>query len=192
MNFITGAGRSGTTLAAQVFQSCGANFGNSSLLLEHKVVREIVNGYLQDHNFDPMGQNPLPTYVAPFPELPDLMPSVEIVKQCKILLLWQEFHKYYPDAKWVFVRRNVDKIADSCLRTPFMNKYRTHEAWVNWAEFYIECMEEAKQEVNYIEVWPSQFKESPDYTGMQEAVEFLGYTWNEGKARACICPSKLL
>lgn len=191
MNFITGVARSGTSLTAQVFQACGADLGNHGGLFEHKGVRGIIKDYLEDHNFDPMGQNPLPTYQAPYPELFNRMPDVELVKEAKILLMWEEFHNSYPDAKWVFVRRDINKIADSCLRTPFMTKYKTHDAWVEWAQYYLDRMEEAKEKVNYVEVWPALFKEDTEYSGMQEAVEFLGYTWNTKKARACICPSKL-
>jgi len=188
MNIITGLPRSGTTLTAKVFQACGAKFKTNSLLLEHRRIRTICNGHLESMGFDPLGQGPLPTEHG---ELNVEIPDLEIVKQCKIVLMWSHFHRQFPGAKWVIVRRDRQKIIDSCLRTNFMARYNNRHGWDTMCLGYLKHLADLKQTVDYVEVWPEEFKASAEYLGMQRAVEFLGYNWNEKKAREQICQSKL-
>lgn len=192
MNIITGAARSGTTLTAKVFEACGADFGGHTTgLMEDKSFRKITNGCLRSHGYDPLGQGPIPNHSLDCPELKNL-PNLEIAKQAKAVFIWKDLHKHHPDAKWVIVRRDKEKIIDSCLRTKFMNRYNTREEWSNWADVYLGLLEEIKEVVDWVEVWPALFKEDTEYEGMKQAVEYLGYEWNTKNARGCIHQCKLL
>jgi len=48
------------------------------------------------------------------------------------------FLKAFPNARWVYVKRDTDSFIDSCLRTPFMNQHSTERAyWEDFAKSYL-------------------------------------------------------
>lgn len=189
MIIITGCPRSGTTLTSQVFQACGADFGKVNALMESPSNKRSLKNSLGLAGFDALAQRPLPE--APLTPLKPINFPDEIHKECKIVFFWEWVHDKYPDAKWVIVRRSQSEIASSCMRTPFMIRYKEHKDWFKMIRTYEKHMEDMKAHVDFREVWPKKFKSDPDDPMMKDAVEWAGYTWDEDKARSAIKGSLL-
>ena len=132
MIFVTGAARSGTTLITRMLEACGANLGDVGQLAENNVFkRKYLKPYLQKIGADPMGIDPLPTLLN-FPPL-TFNTDADLIKDPKLALVHPALPK---DAKWVIVYRDPKKIAESCLRTPFLGNRKDFDGWVEWAEQY--------------------------------------------------------
>lgn len=188
MILITGCARSGTSLTAGILRACGLN--------EHTGVRDkIVKPYLTSIGADRMGQSRLP-------ELEDLKPAPDWrarvtraigqpepwgYKCAKACLIWPLWVEHFPDAKWVIVRRDKERIIDSCLRTHFMRAHKDRVGWGAWADGYIKRLEELKWEADCIEVWPDDAVKG-DVEAYRPVVEFCGLDWNEDAVRAEINP----
>lgn len=172
--FITGAARSGTSLTTRIMQAHGCFLGDRpdriNPLYENVDVRErVIKPYLKSIGADPLGQNPLPdtdNLTAP----PDFRSRVDgfvgtreprAYKCAKATLIWPVFHSAYPEAKWIIVRRDKQKIADSCVRTNFMRAYETHREWERWVEEHEKRFEKMRAELDAIETWPDSYIEDP-------------------------------
>lgn len=196
MILITGCARSGTSLTASIFKSCGANLGDHNTLFEHKVIRDgIVKPYLKRTGADPMGQHPLPNVhnLAPFPDLREKIetaaPGVDCYKGAKMCLVWPVWAEAYPEAKWVIVRRDRDRIIDSCLRTSFMRAHRNRQGWSDWVDHHLARFDEMKASLDVVEVWPHEFTEGNE-AGMQSAVEHAGLVWDSDRAQERLKPGR--
>lgn len=204
---ITGCARSGTSLTAGIVNICGAfggdmfgpNKHNQKGMFENKEVRQnIVKPYLKKIGCDPLGQKPLPNNRQVF-EVNDKVilewrtRIQEIYKHqgykngewfykgAKACLLWYLWHRAFPTAKWVLVRRDDNDIANSCMRTSFMRAYNDHHGWIKWVKKHNRRFEEMKSAgLNVFEFWPSRVI-SGDYSHAKEMIEYLGleYMGNE-------------
>ena len=131
MIYVTGAARSGTTLITRMLEACGANLGDVGVLAENnRFKRKYLKPYLQSIGADPLGIDPLPTLLK-FPPL-SFTTDADLIKDPKLALI----HKALPEGKWVVVYRDPVKIAESCMRTPFLGNRKDFDGWVNWAEQY--------------------------------------------------------
>jgi len=193
---ITGCARSGTSLTSQICGALGANLGKVNGLYENTPIREgILKPMIEAVGGDPLGQYPLPPMDAD-PKW-DIREQVEAelgrddwaYKGVKMLLVWRNWVREFPDAKWVIVRRDVDDIADSCVRAGFMRAFDNRKAWATWANHYIDRIGHLKREVNSIEVWPHRAV-GGDLSGYQRMAEFCGLEWDEQAARNIIEPRK--
>lgn len=207
---ITGAARSGTSLVAGVIDKCGAFGGQLRQGGQHnqkgqyeniKIVNEIVKPYLRSIGCDPLGQKPLPQTdrLADLPALRNrvvaamtdegLLDNAQwYYKGAKMCLIWPLWHKAFPEAKWVIVRRNPDDIAASCMRTRFMSAYRTAEGWLQWVDHHIKCFDEMKQAgLNISEVWPDKAIKG-DTKEFENMINWLGLKWNEKKVAQFLTP----
>jgi len=196
MIFVTGAARSGTSLTAKVLQACGARIGRVNGLYEHVGVRDgLVKPFLANNGYDPLGQDPLPNPVdLPIPDdwrdkVDRKLVRANCYKGAKMALMWPVWVKHYPDAKWVLCRRDIDAIADSCMRCVFMKAYKTQEDWTQWAKHYINGLDGIKLSAHYIETWPDKAVKG-DMGYLRRMVEFCGLDWNEAAVRDCINPAK--
>lgn len=132
MIFVTGAARSGTTLITRMLEVCGANLGDAGDSAENSVFkRKTLKPYLERIGADPLGIDPLPS-LSKFPPL-TFNTDADLIKDPKLVLIHPALPK---DAKWVIVYRDAAKIADSCLRTPFLGDRKTYEGWLEWAQEY--------------------------------------------------------
>jgi len=138
MIFVTGAARSGTTLITRMLEACGADLGNAGDLAENRdFKRKHLKPYLSSVGADPMGIDPLPDMGTEFPPL-TFDVNADLIKDPKLALIWPAL----PDAKWVFVYRDIENIAKSCLRTPFLGNRKTKSEWEGWAaEYQDRCSE---------------------------------------------------
>ena len=212
---ITGCARSGTSMTAGIVHLCGAfggemfgpNKHNQKGMFENSEIRQrIVKPYLKKIGCDPLGQRPLPNNRQVF-EVSDRQAQVWRDRICsimraqgyaggpwfykgaKICLLWYLWHRAFPSAQWVIVRRRSEDIADSCLRTSFMRAYRDRQGWLQWVAQHERRFDEMKQaELNVREFWPSQVVEG-NFDHARELVADLGLEFNERMVKAFIDPT---
>lgn len=205
---ITGCARSGTSMVAGVVNICGAFGGrtgpgnryNAKGLFENQRIRAIDKQYLTSIGMDPKGQKPLPnTLQLPIPG--DWRRRIEnaiiedgykdgpwFYKGARNCLTWPVWHSAFPTAKWVIVRRRSADIADSCLKTSFMNAYNTYEGWIQWINHHERCfVEMIHAGLQVKEVWPERMVKG-DYGQMRELIEWLGLTWNDKAVKDFIEP----
>jgi hypothetical protein len=193
MNFVTGCARSGTTLTMSVLRACGANLGNTNTLNEITGIRDgLVKPYLKRAGADPLGQHPLPDHVPPDDhwrrKVEMAAGEADVAKIIKGVLFWPLWVQHFPEARWLIVMRDPERIAQSCVRTSFMRAYTSTDDWRWWAQqYHARCSELAAQAQTFT-VWPGRFVRG-DFGEIREAVEFLGYTWNEA-AREVVNPSR--
>jgi len=208
---ITGCARSGTSMTAGIMDHCGA-FGGRTIpgghanpkgFFENREIREnLLKPYLILCGADPMGQKPLPELHHLLP-LENLRAKVETVikyhgykdgpwyyKGAKLCLVWPIWHKAFPDAKWVIVRRNDEDIINSCMKTGFMRAYRDPEGWQKWIDHHKKRFEEMKEiGLQVREVWPTKFVEG-DHSEIRETVEWLGLTFDEKIVEEIVVPNR--
>lgn len=204
---VTGCARSGTSMVAGVLHLCGAWAGqvtgptqwNRKGQFENEYIRDrLTKPYLESLGADPMGQDPLPDIgklraEAPYasgawganvhqamrrqgyPEHTQWM-----FKGAKACLIWPLWAAAFPEARWVIVRREDDKIVDSCMRTSFMRKRKTREAWQEWVDEhklrFAEIMAECREVYQF---WPGRALRDP--APWKALVSWLGLTWDEEK-----------
>lgn len=194
MIFITGCARSGTSLTTKILKELGCNLGIGRIntLYENVEVREnVLKPYLRFLGADPMGQDPLPQE----PLLPqhDLGDQVRFAlgepeepwayKDAKLTLVWREWSRHFPEAKWVLVRRERSKIVDSCMRTSFMRAFTSRSGWEGWVDAHEERFE-AMQHLDLIEVWPQAIVDDPE--AFCPVATFCGLTFDRDKVEAAI------
>lgn len=213
---ITGCARSGTSMTAGIVNICGAfggdmfgpNKNNQKGMFENKVVRQdICKPYLRKLRVDPLGQKPLPNKRQVF-EVSDRLSSEwrskiqEIFKRqgysdgewfykgAKACLVWYVWHRAFPDAKWVIVRRKSSDIANSCLRTAFMRAYKDHHGWMRWVRKHLERFDEMEiAGLNIFEFWPSKVIDG-DMAHAKAMIDHLGLDFdnNENLVKAFVDP----
>jgi len=163
---ITGAARSGTSLTAGIISICGAFGGNATGSTPYNKNGQFENTHIRQHIMKPylvrmgadkMGQRPLPDVhnLLPFSELRGEVEQTMrregystgpwYYKGAKMCLVWPTWHRAFPRAQWIVVRRNPEDIADSCMRTPFMRKYNTVEGWLSWVKEHEKIFSEMMQ-----------------------------------------------
>lgn len=191
MILVTGAARSGTTLTTSIIEACGGVTGDVTQLREHKGVKEAMKEALSAFGYDPMGQYPLPDRKIDGVRLREKIlfnaQEIDTFKDAKITLMWLVFHELFPDAKWVLVRRERDKIVGSCKRTSFMKKAPD---WNEWAKYHEEQLEAMKNVVVHQEVWPDRLVRQGDDSEFRALIDWLGLEWNEQAVQSIVDPNK--
>lgn len=207
---ITGCARSGTSLIAGVVHKCGAWMGNitgktvwnKKGQFENIHIRDVLTkGYLKKIGADPMGQDPLPRLKPTDFEVrwsSDVIFAINnegykggpwAFKGAKACLIWPIWNNAFPKASWVVVRRDPERIVDSCMRTSFMRKRKTRESWMEWVWFHEEKFEEIRLNCSRTyEIWPDSLFREDGLGGLQVLVKSLGLMWNDKEVREFIDP----
>ncbi len=201
---ITGIPRSGTSLVAGIIDICGAYGGemigacaaNKKGMFENRTIRDdICKPYLSSIGADVKGQDPLPD-MSKMQELKygfisnwrkrvlsatgiDDETQVWFYKGAKMCLMWPVWHLAFPEARWIVVRRNSEKIIDSCLRTPFMNAYKTRENWQKWVDVHLERFQEMKENNLKIFEIDSNGVVNGDFEQIKLFIQNSGLIWKE-------------
>lgn len=208
--FITGVPRSGTSLIAGIINICGAYGGeligacsaNKKGMFENRQIREtICKPFLSSIGADVKGQNPLPDrekmrefkYGFILNWRKRVLSAIGVdesqawfYKGAKMCLMWPVWHLAFPEARWIIVRRDSEKIIDSCLRTSFMNAYKTREEWQKWIDVHLERFEEMKKEnLNIAEVSSDNIVNGK-FENLKLFIQGAGLTWNESKIKEFI------
>jgi hypothetical protein len=199
-------------MTAGIIDRCGAFGGkvqgptvyNAKGQFENTAIRDgVIKPFLRRMKCDPKGQKPLPD-----------LSKVRIVeaaaewlrtqvynvmrdhgyeygpwyyKGAKMCLLWPFWAKAFPKAKWILVRRRKEDIISSCLKTYFMDAYRTADGWAGWVDHHEKCFEDMKAAGLWVrEIWPSEMVNG-DFSAMEKVVSEIGLTWNS-EAPAFVSP----
>lgn len=212
---ITGAARSGTSMTAGAVSLCGGfggvtsppNSNNKRGMFENQYIRtHIKKPYLRQLGVDHMGQNPLPSDAQVMGVTDEqavkwrgrvtgalkaeglVGDDVWYYKGAKMCLVWRMWHKAFPDAKWIIVRRNAEDIVKSCMRTGFMRAFRHPGLWVKWVEVHEKRFQEMRNAGLLIkEVWPQQMING-SFDEIQDAIEWVGLQWDGKLVREFIAP----
>jgi len=161
--FVTGCARSGTSLITKILKAHGCNLGDPvNALNENTGVREgVLKPYLRSIGADHLGQRKLPdtNNLVPIDGLREKVlkhfPPWDPVayKDAKLTLVWPVFSAAFPEAKWVVVRRDRERIVDSCLRTDFMFSYNERQPWMDWVLEHEARFSDMAYKLDMIEVW---------------------------------------
>lgn len=184
MIFLVGAPRSYTTLTAKIFQACGADFGAVNGLMENPSIRDgLIKPYLASIGCDPLAQ-------AVLPDVRGLLPidgfaeriDAPFLKDVKLPLIWPVFAEAFPAAKWVVIRRDRERIIQSCIRTSFMRHHGADRAaWSKWLAVHERRLEEIAAQTDSVTVWPRKFIDGDDEE-MVGAVNWAGLVYDKTKA----------
>lgn len=199
MIFITGCARSGTSLTSKILKAHGCFLGPEkriNSLFENTNIREkVIKAYLRSIGADPLGQHPLAEKLRPLPEFREEVikymggnpPEPWAYKCAKLAPLWPLWKDAFPEAKYVIVRRDKDKIAESCLRTPFMRAFNGKEGWLEWVAVHERKFDEMRVHLDTIDVWTDEVVKDP--AKFQPVAEFCGLNFDEAATRAAIDPN---
>lgn len=191
---ITGCARSGTSLTTGILKACGLNIGDVNVLNEHTGIRDGLNKpHLKALGADPLGQGPLPDTgeVKPVKGWAEFVSAkLQVREPCgfkdaKTCLIWPIWAAAFPEAKWVIVRRDRERIIDSCLRTHFMKRYSDREGWGRWVDHHEDRFNEIMANCDALEVWPDMNPET-----FRPAVEFCGLQWDAEAVKKVIRPAE--
>lgn len=199
---ISGCARSGTSIVAGIIDMSGSFGGqligpskyNRKGQFENRYIRDqIEKPYLRKHNLDPLGQNPIAkTGDLQIPELWKNQVEDTILREgytggswyykgAKACQIWPVWHYAFPNAKWVIVRRRNADIAQSCLDTSFMHKYKTFEGWIEWTRIHeVKFVEMIQAGLKVKQIWPERLV-NENYEQLYEIIEWLGLTWDADK-----------
>ena len=159
-------------MVAGVLSACGAWCGstvpgdetNPKGFFEHTIIREqIVKPMLTQIGADTSGVVSLPPLKLNMtvPKLDQYLGDIIagdgydgqqpwLYKDAKLSLLWPAFDAAFPEACWIIVRRNVDRVIDSCLNTPFMKQHSVDRAfWHQFATAYQERLDALNKTVKH-------------------------------------------
>lgn len=210
---ITGAERSGTTIVAKILSLSGAYTGITNKMFENKNLKNLLTLYFNSIKADPRGQYPLPdpeniyipkSFSEDISKLldEDLIPENELwlYKSSKICQTWQVWHKMYPDAKWIIVRRKPSDIVYSCLKTMFMNAYASVDiqkeigvigekaGWFWWVKQHERLFEQMVQAgVDYKVIWPEDLVDG-NFESIKDILDWVGLPYNEDEIKKEINP----
>ncbi len=195
MIFVTGCARSGTTLITRMLEACGARLGEVGALAEHgPFKKDVLKPYLRRCGADPLGQSllpdegDLPAYGDLRVDIEAVTTGVDVIKDVKTALIWPRIVEAYPDAKWVIVYREPKKIAQSCIRTPFMNAYGSRSEWETWAkEYHRRCSDLALVADTHTVVTSDVID---DVECLRDTVEWLGFEFDPDAVRKLVRKSK--
>lgn len=213
---VTGCARSGTSLVAGVLHYCGAWTGkvtgptnwNRKGQFENEDIRDkLTKPYLKEIGVDPMGQGPLPPVELIWPskvqgyrwkeQVDEILEKQGypkdrpwMFKGAKACLIWTLWATAFPKAQWVIVRRDTERIVDSCLKTSFMRRYKDRNGWRQWVEHHKEKFRQIYSTCPGTQViWPDSVISKKEFWRFQTLVENLGLDWNEDKVREFVDPS---
>lgn len=146
---VVGAGRSGTSATAGVLQACGMELGlgGKNRLREHPHIKRIIRSVLRESGitFDYRTfNNPInpmrnstqfrEDVINAFPEAAQA--EVWGWKCIETLLMLRMVIKAFPDAVFIYCKRDPELIAESAMRASFMKVRHTKEEWIEWASVF--------------------------------------------------------
>jgi hypothetical protein len=111
-------------------------------------------------------------------------------KDSRSALIWPVWHRAFPKAKWVIVRRRTGDIIQSCVKTGFMIAFKDGanwdktnsdseiSAWIWYVRQYErKFVEMIDAGLDYRILWPERMV-TKDYQQLYDLLEWLGLDWN--------------
>lgn len=210
---IVGVPRSGTSMTAGVIEQCGAFGGNTDSNKKKRqfenitIQRDITKPFFITMKSSPTGHKNFPniykvkevckndTLVSNFRNAVISVINNQgykegswYIKDSRITLIWPIWNAAFPKAKWIIVRRDVEDIVRSCLRTDFMDTYNTRSGWLSLVSEYERHFEDMYNSKLIIgEVWPQRMING-DFAGIQLIINNLQLEWNKEKIMGFVEP----
>lgn len=208
---ITEIPRSGADMVATALSACGVWIGDGverdgdrSRFWNKEIQTQLVRPMLRGMNADVVGIQRFPDLkqcqdVAPFASATWRKRIEEIIRSqgysdgpwaymaSDAAMLWPVWVKAFPDAQWVIVRRNTEKIIASCLKDAFHgtpHDQTTLEAWIRRFEGRFSKIREQEK---VREIWPADFIHGL-FSSLKALVTGLGLEWNESDVQSALTP----
>jgi hypothetical protein len=211
--FITGAERSGRTIVAKILKLSGAFTGITNAMYENQQIKKLMVEYYKSINADPDCQYPLPEKgdIYPFIALKESVSEILEIdnynrktpwmyKSSNLCQLWKLWAQYYPNARWIIVRRKPSDIVYSCLKTTFMCGFSNverqaeigvvgeREAWLWWVRQHEQMFQEmVAAGLNIKVIWPEDLVDG-NYDSVKEILDWVGLPFDEDEIRKEIDP----
>lgn len=72
-------------------------------------------------------------------------------KSPRMTFCWKLWHKHFPDAQWIIVRRNKHEVLKSIQQTKFMDAYNTEQDWLKYLSIFESLQYDIKKQCSAIE-----------------------------------------
>jgi hypothetical protein len=195
--FITGVERSGSALVARVLTLSGVFTGTVSSMYENCYFNVAINTLLKDYR-NGLFINPrrvkIPddweTKIETILNMEGHVNGLWLCKSSKLTQMWPVWNQFYPNAKWIIVRRRTGDIVQSCLKTGYMKIFKSisnrrligvveeKDGWLWWIHQYEKTfVDMIESGINCKVVWPERMV-TGDYKQMEETVNWLGLQWD--------------
>ncbi|MGI3170717.1 sulfotransferase [Pseudooceanicola sp. C21-150M6] len=207
--FMVGLPRSATSMTMGLLhahglwlgQTVAGNAENPKGYFESRVLRdELVKPVLTALGVDPLGVRSLPDWevLPPFPTLRILIGKALRrekydfkmpwgFKDPKLTLLWPLFDAAFPQARWVIVRRDREKVLDSLCRTSFMARHSTSpEFWKPFCAAYDYRLDRLRRSGAQVFDVDSDRLAAGDTEQIETVIEASGLTFDPQIAAAAI------
>lgn len=203
---VTGLPRSATSMTMRLLHDHGLWLGdtvqgnreNPQGYFENRAIRDgIVKPLLADLGADPLGVRKLPDWDV-LPPCPPLSRQIARAlrregydesgpwgfKDPKLSLLWQMFDRSYPQAIWVIVTRQRDKVIDSLCRTSFMARHSTSpEYWKPFCNAYDHRLNRLRSSGARVYDVDSDALSDGDFDQIRPVLDAAGLEFNADKAQ---------
>lgn len=195
--FITGAERSGSSLISRILTISGGCFtGNMSTMYENYLLKQLNQSFLLDSTISSFSIESPP---GKWKEMVEALLHKQgykenikwMFKESSLTRLWKIWNHYYPDAKWIIVRRKPTEIINSCVKTNWMRLMKNpetlkligvtseEEGWQWWIRRYEEqWVKMIEAGINCKVIWPDRMVEG-DYSQIKEMLDWLGLNWTD-------------
>ena len=166
--FVTGLPQSGTSLVAAILHHGGAWVGNcrdtdagdpTGSWQNRQISERLIQPVMSNLKCDPFSAPSLPSTV--FADRPHIIRSSVrgmgdalraivssegydgscpwLYQDPNLLLLWPNFIDPFPEARWIIVRRDLDRFVESCMETGHLARRSTDEAiWLDLGAEYLQ------------------------------------------------------
>jgi hypothetical protein len=209
--FVTGLPRSGTSLVTGLLAICGLWLGHTppgnsenirgyfeNVVLREKVQKEI----LRRGQFDPLGVRSLPPR-GWLPTIPDFRPLVAAAlvtqhydgmqpwgfKEPKMCLMWRLWDRHFPGARWVIVRRPIEQVVASCMRTSFLRHQSSNpQFWQVFADAYLQRIADLQSSVRWCRIIDSRDIIGGRLESLEGLIGDLHLVWRQEEVRAFVAP----
>lgn len=197
--FVTGADRSGSSLVMRVFAKCGANIGHVNKMYENEKLKKINSAFIY-RNSSKYGMPPtdglffsntMQKKIIKIILEEHLEKGIFVYKDSGLAQVWSCWDRFFPDAKWIIVRRRTSDIVNSCMQTAYMKRFKEEAnlkainaeneryGWLWWVKQYeAKFIEIMKADLDYRVVWPERMRDG-NFKQMKETVEWIGLKWNK-------------
>lgn len=211
---ITGVERSGAGLIARIVDRMGGFGGTCSRMFEnYSLTWNLRLRIYREQGVDEMAQYPLPNpdrititggdfrqYVEGVIQSQGYQAGVWYYKSSRVAQVWPVWHRAFPQAKYIIVRRKTPDIINSCLKTSHMKAFSIPEnrerinaeteadGWLWWIRQHDNMFRDMIDAgLNCQVVWPDRMCDG-NYEQIREMLEWIGLPFDERRVREEIEP----
>ena len=183
--FITGIPRSGVSITAGIIDVHNVFGGEiDTRYSNNEIVEEILDPYfLMLGDLYCQYDIPSPDSLPPIAGLRNkILNIIEeqgykggrwYIKDSRLILMHSILDEAFPEADWLIVKRRKFEIAQSCMKTNYMNAYTKIENWLTWIQKWNSIIQNIESvNFNISEIYPTNFIDG-DYTKVNNILKDL-------------------